>query len=371
MRYLPLLCLLFGTLLASEPVYPLWDGAESVADYAKRVNLPPAKTLDLGNGVKMDLVLIPAGKFAMGAQEPARVDENTFRNKIVTGQTLLAAFGTAALVMLVVVSIRAIRKRRWPQFSLSRLTLLIVATGGCVLSALHWWKSAQNLATARLDYQTAKARFAAADPSEKPTHPVILSKPFYMGKFTVTQEQYQQIMEVNPSSFNGKDYPVETVWWDDAEDFCQKLSEKINQTVRLPTEAEWEYACRAGTSSTFYSGDAQADLDRVGWYTKNSADTAHPVGQKAPNFFGLYDMHGNVWQWCQDWYENDYYARSPAHDPQGPEGPLGGSSCHPLRGGSWACPPGNCSSSVRVRYNPTLAGKTLGFRAVVESAKTQ
>ena len=163
----------------------------------------------------------------------------------------------------------------------------------------------------------------------KTQHEVTITKPFYMGKYVVTQEQYEAIMGNNPSHFKGAQNPVEMVSWDDAQAFCQKLSKKSGKTVRLPTEAEWEYACRAGTSTKYYSGDSEEDLKRVAWYEANSNDTTHPVGQKEPNKFGLYDMHGNVWQWCQDWY-GDYTANEVA-DPQGPA--QGASRV--LRGGSW------------------------------------
>ena len=133
-------------------------------------------------------------------------------------------------------------------------------------------------------------------PIEHPAHPVTLTQPFYMGKYVVTQEQYQAVTGATPSTFKGNDNPVEQVSWDDAEAFCKKLSEQTKQAVRLPTEAEWEFACRAGTKTTYYSGDTDKDLDRVAWNDANSKNTTHPVGQKEANTFGLYDMHGNVWQ---------------------------------------------------------------------------
>ena len=120
----------------------------------------------------------------------------------------------------------------------------------------------------------------------------------------------------NPGKFKGKDNPVEWVSWDDAQAFCKKLSEQTKQSIRLPTEAEWEYSCRAGTKTTYHSGDSDKDLDRVAWYEVNSKRTIHPVGQKEPNTFGLYDMHGNVWQWCEDLWDEKYYSKSPTENPQ-------------------------------------------------------
>ncbi len=366
MRLLPLVFfMLAGSLLASEPtVYPLWDGVESVERYAKRVNLPTTKTLDLGGNIKLELVLIPAGKFMMGTPEPTPVDEAGFNQKIVTAQACLAVSGGGLLVMLGVVLVQAIRKRRRPQVSLGLLLLVTVATGGCVLSGLHWRQSANGLQAARLEYAAAESRFKSANDYEKPAHMVTLTQAFYMGKFDVTQEQYQQIVGTNPSSFKGKDNPVETVSWDDAQAFCKKLSEKSGQTVCLPTEAEWEYACRAGTTTEFYSGDLDSDLDRVAWYGANSKSTTHPVGQKEANAFGLYDMHGNVWQWCQDWYADDYYGKSPATDPEGPSQ----GAFRLLRGGSWDDHPLYCRAAYRRRNNPDIRYFFIGFRVALVPA---
>src|SRR6185436_4361946 len=141
----------------------------------------------------------------------------------------------------------------------------------------------------------------------------------YLGKYEVTQEQYQQVMGKNHSRFQGQALPVGTVSWDEAQEFCQKASKESGLTVRLPTEAEWEYACRAGTRSAYYSGDSEAKLDQAAWYYGNSKDTTHPVGQKEPNAWGVYDLHGNVWEWCQNWHEA--YIEQPLVNPQGsPQG---------------------------------------------------
>jgi len=253
MRLLPIMILLLpaSLLSAAEPAYPLWDGQESVADYAKRVNLPPTKTLDLGNGIKMELVLIPAGKFVMGTPEPTPVDEAGFQKQILFGQAGLAVSAAALLIIVAIIVVRAVRKRSRPQLSLALLLMATVAAGGCVLSGLHWRGSLRRLEDARLEFAAAKARFDPAQPDEKPAHAVTLTSPFYLGKFDVTQEQYQQIMGSNPSFFKGKDKPVEQVSWDDAQEFCKEISERAKEPVRLPTEAEWEYACRAGTSTKY------------------------------------------------------------------------------------------------------------------------
>ena len=150
---------------------------------------------------------------------------------------------------------------------------------------------------------------------EGPQHLVTISKPFYMGVTEVTQAQYEAVMGTNPSANKGPTNPVEYVTWNDATEFCRKLSERTHRTVRLPTEAEWEYACRAGTTTRFSFGDSDRALGDYAWHKGNSAGTSHPVGQKKPNAWGLYDMHGNVWEWCADWYGS--YPTGPSTDPQG------------------------------------------------------
>ncbi|HEY3322437.1 MAG TPA: formylglycine-generating enzyme family protein [Planctomycetota bacterium] len=319
---------------AAEP-YPLWDGKETVEHYARRVNLPATKTLDLGGGVKLDLVLIPAGKFMMGSPE---------REKPIIGQTMVGLSGAVLLVLSMVVLIRARKKRTRPQFSLAfLLTLTLVASLG-VWGGVRWYEALKG---------------GDEFDNERPSHEVTLTQPFYMGKYPVTQEQYQQVIGTNPSSFKGKDNPVEQVSWDDSVEFCKRASEKTGQAVRLPTEAEREYACRAGTRTKYYSGDTEEDLKRVGWYAGNSGGTTHPVGQKEPNAVGLYDMHGNVWEWCSDWYEP--YKPEPTVDPQGPsEGQR-----RVVRGGSWRLNLRYCRSAYRFRFNPDDPFFLIGFRVVV------
>ena len=190
-------------------------------------------------------------------------------------------------------------------------------------------------------------------------HEVTLSKPFYVGVTEVTQAQYQAVMGTNPSSFKGETNPVELVSWNDATEFCKKLSEKTRQAVRLPTEAEWEYACRAGTATAFSFGDADSVLGDYAWYSANSDNTTHPVAQKKPNAWGLYDMHGNVWEWCADWYGD--YPNGAVTDPQGPAS----GAYRVLRGGCWHYYPFICRSALRVNSNPGYRVNHFGFRVVV------
>ena len=197
---------------------------------------------------------------------------------------------------------------------------------------------------------------------EKDQHEVTLSKPYYMGVTQVTQAQYQAVIGSNPSLFKGDTNPVEMVSWDDATGFCKKVSEKSRQAVRLPTEAEWEYACRAGTKTHFCFGDADEGLGDYAWYSANSEQRTHPVGQKKPNAWGLYDVHGNVWQWCADWYGD--YPKGAATDPQG----AASGSQRVLRGGSWSSNPDLCRAACRSSSYPSSRLDDVGFRVAVSLA---
>jgi formylglycine-generating enzyme required for sulfatase activity len=269
---------------AANIAYPLWDGKETVPQYAKRAGIKETQlTLDLGNNVPMKLTLIPAGKFIMGSpkNEEGRQDR---------------------------------------------------------------------------DYKGKADR-------EGPQREVTITKPFYMGVYPVTQRQYEAILDRIPSRFFGPDNPVEQVYWDDAPEFCKTLSEKTGMEVALPTEAQWEYACRAGTTTRFYFGD-DADYSKLGdyaWYTKNSEWKTHPVGLKKPNPWGLYDMYGNVEQQCADWYGNDYYKRTSNTDPTGPQS----GEYRVMRGESWIAQAHECRSAGRgILYGGD--GYLYGFRVIVK-----
>ncbi len=201
-------------------------------------------------------------------------------------------------------------------------------------------------------------------PSEGPQHRVRISKSYCLGATDVTQEEYQRVMGSNPSKFQGDPKrPVEQVSWDDAVEFCRRLSELPREKAAkrrygLPTDAQWEYACRAGTTTRRYSGDDEAGLADLAWFDKNLAGMTHPVGQKRPNAWGLYDMYGNVWEWCQDWQDMHYYATSATDDPAGPSGGWN----RLLRGGSWSSPARYCRSAFHLGYGPEHRADDLGFR---------
>ena len=193
---------------------------------------------------------------------------------------------------------------------------------------------------------------------EKPAHQVALSD-YYIGETVVTQELWKAVMGNNPSNWKGDKLPVEQVSWEEVQEFIKKLNQETGRIFRLPTEAEWEYAARGGKKSKGYKYSGSDKLDEVAWYRGNSGDKTHPVKGKKANELGLYDMSGNVWEWCQDWY-GDYSGGSQT-DPQGPS-----SGVHRVvRGGSWYRYAGYCRVSVRGYDNPAGHRSSLGFRLVV------
>jgi formylglycine-generating enzyme required for sulfatase activity len=198
--------------------------------------------------------------------------------------------------------------------------------------------------------------------NEGPQHQVKVSEPFYMLATEVTQQQYVQLMGVNPSVFKGADSPVEMVSWNDAMQFCRKLSEKTGKGITLPTEAQWEYACRAGADTRFSFGDDDELLDSYCWYGINSGTRTHPVGTKKPNAWGLYDMHGNVQEWCSDRFDYEYCSNSSNVDPRGPSN--GEIELRVMRGGAHPYVADFCRSATRTGSTPDDLGGVLGFRIV-------
>ena len=261
-----------GTASSEEPK-PVATAAEPKDAVSKTAKSPPKEiAVDLGKGVKLELVLIPAGEFLMGSPDSDK----------------------------------------------------------------------------------------EAKPNEKPQHRVRITKPFYLGKYQVTQEQWKAVMGNNPPHlfFKGPKNPVEEVSWDDCQQFLGKLNAKTGtQSGKfvLPTEAQWEYACRAGSKTRYCFGDDKSGLGEYAWYGWNSDGKTHPVGKKKPNAWGLYDMHGNVLEWCQDWYEEGYYAKSPTDDPRGATT----GSNRVYRGGWWS---GICGLAKRGSDDPGGSSNFVGLR---------
>ena len=195
-------------------------------------------------------------------------------------------------------------------------------------------------------------------PDERPVHRVVISKPFYLGKYEVTQAQWLDVMGTNPSHFKGDlKRPVERVSWYMVQEFIRRLNAREGHNkYRLPTEAEWEYAARAGSTTQYSFGDNEVLLEQYAWYNRNDGGTTHPVGQLKSNAWGLYDMQGNVWEWVQDW--RGPYLLGAVIDPQGPAtGNVKG-----YRGGGWGYGPGRCRVADRSYDAPNYVYGTHGFR---------
>lgn len=214
---------------------------------------------------------------------------------------------------------------------------------------------------------------------EKPQHEVKISKPFMLAKFEITQAEWEEVMGFNPFTLDRSnpyynlpgmkeritkpDHPA-TVSWNDAQEFTKKLNEKEGHNrYRLPTEAEWEITCRAGTTTAYSFGNKIVDLEKYAWYGEDFTNGgSHPVGQKLPNSWGFYDMHGNAWEWVSDWFDKDYYTKSLSIDPKGPES----GSQHVVKGGSWHQTSTSWRSSFKKGYAPDYRGISIGFRIVME-----
>ena len=205
-------------------------------------------------------------------------------------------------------------------------------------------------------------------------HEVTISKDYYLGVTEVTQGQYEKVMGTNPSYFQGNkikgsssNHPVEQVSWEDAVDFCKKLSDlpeekKAGRIYHLPTEAQWEYACRAGSKTAYSFGEGSKSLGDYAWFDQNSNRQTHPVGEKKANAWGLYDMHGNVWEWCSDWYGQ--YPKGAVSDPVGTRE----SSNRVFRGGSWYDHFEYCRSARRLGYFPS-GRDDFGLRVALSSSE--
>lgn len=222
---------------------------------------------------------------------------------------------------------------------------------------------------------SADDEFAGTD---EQLHQVTISQDYYLGVTEVTQKQFNRIMGTNPSYFQGEviqesdcsNYPVEQVSWEESSEFCELLSEypeerKAGRTYRLPTEAEWEYACRAGSKTAYCFGDSPKSLSDYAWFDRSSNGQTHPVGEKKPNAWGLYDMHGNVWEWCSDMY--GAYPREAVTDPKG----VDEGATHVNRGGGWCEESILCRSTTRRWSYSSYRGTSYGFRVALSSPGQQ
>ena len=211
-----------------------------------------------------------------------------------------------------------------------RDTKTIVLPGGATMEMIY---------VAPGSFTMGSSRWERGRDNDEMQHRVTLTKGFWLGKYEVTQRQWKSVMGNNPSHFKGDDLPVENVTWNDCQEFIRKVNASLNCEACLPTEAEWEYACRAGTTGPYAGGS----LDSMGWYRNNSGGKTHPVGQKQPNLWGFYDMHGNVWEWCNDWY-----GAYPSGSVTDPTGSASGGNRGVLRGGRWDSEARGCRSANRL-----------------------
>src|SRR5579862_666935 len=356
--------LLLHALPAAEAAarFPFWDGRESVAAYAARVNLPPVKSFDLGHGVTLDLVLIPAGQFTMGSPKPpdptAKVED----------AGVLLCVGAALVFSALMIFLGNFIQRRKFAFSLRWLLFTVIASGFLIAGFTRW-----HLAEVQAhQYFEAMKLYDDLPENEKHAHLETIEAPFYMGKFTVTQAQYEAVTGTNPSDFKGPQLPVEAVSWNDATDFCAKFSTKpksqlgANVSFQLPTEAQWEFACRVGTTTAFNTGDT-ISTDEANFYGTEASPylrgtgvfrrTTTPVGSFKPNAFGLYDTHGNVWQWCQNAYREDNSINVKTNADE--------DAARVVRGGSWHNDPRLCRSAIRYGLAPVHRYLNIGFRVIV------
>jgi len=241
-----------------------------------------------------------------------------------------------------------------------KLAMVMISGGSFMMGSTNDQVQARLAETERLTGKAEPDGFT----QETPQHQVTVSN-FYIGKFQVTQAQWRLVanwpeiqcgLNPVPSYYKGDELPVEQVSWEEAVEFCARVSRMTGRKHRLPTEAEWEYAARGGMDDGF-----TGNLDEMAWYSENSDGRTHPVGLKKINDWGLSDMLGNVWEWCHDWYESDYYQTSPVTDPQGP----GNSQYRVLRGGSWTDLSPYCRAACRYGNAPGNRDYNFGFRVVM------
>lgn len=335
--------------------YPYWDKKESMQEYAKRAGLPPEVAFDLGGGVRLEMVLIPAGKAELGTPEPERPPA-------VWRGSLAFLCGVVAFALTILGSVlHARRNHTRVQFSLRWLLLMASAASMGVIGALHWRELSQRHEVYAKQLRLWRGAKARTEEFETP---------FYLAKYETTNSQVDRLAQrmlgffgLPASDPHLPNYPRAWVRLEDAVAYCRELfallgvsnSSLDRHRFRLPTEKEWEYACRAGRSTIYHSGDRIEDLDAVAWWSGNSGGHAHPVAQKAPNAFGLYDMHGNVTEWC-----GPPPATPPAryYDQN-------------IRGGSFQDDIIALAAATRLEVEADISFPVLGFRCMLCAPRTE
>lgn len=355
---MPLLMIALASAGAAEHLktYPLWDGEEAIGSYARRVELPATKEVRLPGGTKLELVLIPAGRFVKGTPRPERPDLQPLLNQMYIGAYLcLSAVGCLTVVICYAIYWSR-RDRHRTQYSLARFMVMAIMASVVLMGGLHGYLYYDRIERAEREYAASLQRRADADLSEKSARMVEIPRPFYLGRYEVTQEQFEGVEHRNPSSFKGPKRPIDSILPRDVQSFCESLLSREQIRLRLPSDSEWEFACRAGTRSPYYNGEDVVALALAGWFDQNSNKSTHDVGKKAPNPFGLYDMHGNVAEWCGDIFDVD--------DAYGFETELG--RCQWVRGGSWLDDEVRCRVAYRYALPDVTSGSDLGFRVAMD-----
>lgn len=237
--------------------------------------------------------------------------------------------------------------------------LLLIILAGMIVKGQDNGKDLYSIEMVKVEGGTFQMGSNDGESNERPIHEVTV-KSFYISKYEVTIKEWVEVMGENPSIYERDNLPVQGVSWNNVQDFIKKLNKKTGMKYRLPTEAEWEYAARGGNKSKGYKFSGSNNIDDVAWYTGNSGNKTHPVGTKQPNELGIYDMSGNVWEWCSDWYGSGYYSISPDTNPQG----LSSGDSRVNRGGSWIDYATNCPSANRMKTGPHYRGSNVGLRLV-------
>jgi hypothetical protein len=332
------IALIFGACFAGYPGWP----SENTAP-----NTGPTR-IEIEKGVFLDLVYVHGGSFVRGLDCPDEIDGNWYLARTRLGQLTLLS----VLVVFVAVFVHAAYKRFWTrqrfQYSLGALIASVAIAALGLWGGCYWYQTESALQHAKDEREKSLSRFLLSGAGNS-GEPAIYVRPFRMANAEITQEQFDAVMGYNPATFRGGKNPVESILIEEALQFCGRLSTKAGITVRLPTEDEWEFACRAGSDWLYYIGDTKKELSAVAWWAENSNGVTHPVCHKQPNANGIFDLLGNVWEVCLD---------------------RGGIAVP--RGGSY-CDADARSVTVFSRNNWTddLKADNIGFRIVAEIAAGQ
>ena len=297
----------------------------------------------------------------MGTPQPTQLLEAQFNQEIWIN-ILVSGVSLGILCLLVfIIFFSSIRQKTRPKYSLMQFVLAMLLMSIFVMSVQRWRGAVYRFEVAKDNFKKAMLRYQR-NQTDGTAKLVTIGKPFYIAKNLITQQQFGRVVREKWNANVGDDLPVDHILSSSVKEFCENLTARTGMTIRLPTEEEWEYCCRAGSGTDYYAGDSEADLDRSAWYMRNSAGSSHPVGKKVPNNFGLYDMQGNMWQLCEmqtgaldtvSKLLNDGSMESDRFD------------LLILRGGAWCSGPADCRVSRRYQVGCFYWGE-VGFRVIAD-----